>query len=159
MKWIAWLISGSIASALVWGLVGICAGTGIYTVYYGEGLSYLSSDPKACVNCHIMREQYDGWQKASHHAAATCVDCHLPHDLAGKWLAKAENGFWHSKGFTLQDFHEPIRIHAKNAALLQKNCVHCHQELVQDIATAHSNHQGDSNCVHCHKHVGHGPTR
>lgn len=25
-----------------------------------------------------MRGPYDSWQKASHHAAATCVECHLP---------------------------------------------------------------------------------
>src|SRR5690242_21688768 len=100
-------------------LAGVVAGLGAYTFWYAEGLSYLSNDPRSCVNCHIMREQYDGWQHASHHAVATCVDCHLPHDLVGKYLAKAENGFWHSKGFTFQDFHEPIRIHSKNAAILQ----------------------------------------
>ena len=80
-----------------------------------EGFSYLSNDPKACVNCHIMRDHYDGWQKASHHAVATCNDCHTPHDsLSPSTSSKAENGFWHSKGFTLQDFHEPIRIRPRN---------------------------------------------
>src|SRR5262245_623919 len=55
-------------------LVGVLVGIGGYTVHYAGALSYLSDDPKACVNCHIMREQYDGWQKASHHAVATCND-------------------------------------------------------------------------------------
>lgn len=159
MKLLKWLIGGSVLSLILWVLVGVCAGSGAYTIYYGEGLSYLSSDPKACVNCHIMREQYDGWQKSSHHAAASCVDCHLPHGLVEKYLAKAENGFWHSKGFTLQDFHEPIRIHTKNAKLLQNNCIHCHQEFVQEIVKTGSSHDSDMNCVHCHQHVGHGPTR
>ncbi len=40
-------------------LAGVALGTGTYTVRYAEGFSYLSSDPKACVNCHITREQYD----------------------------------------------------------------------------------------------------
>src|SRR5918994_1272531 len=102
-------------------MLGMLLGTGGYTVQYAEGLSYLSSDPKACVNCHIMRDQYDGWQKASHHAVATCNDCHTPHTLVPKYLVKAENGFWHSKGFTLQDFHEPIRIRSKNARILEQN--------------------------------------
>ena len=65
-------------------LVGTLLGTGAFTVRYAEGFSYLSNDPKACVNCHIMRDQYDGWQKASHHAVASpllnvaraCQTCH-----------------------------------------------------------------------------------
>ena len=59
-------------------------------------------------NCHIMQPQYDGWQKASHHGVAACNDCHTPHEFVPKYMVKAENGFWHSKGLTLQDFHEPI---------------------------------------------------
>src|SRR5262249_39642603 len=66
----AWLV---LAIAL-----GVVLGLGGFTFRYAEGLSYFSTDPKACANCHIMRRQYDGWQKASHHGAATCADCHLP---------------------------------------------------------------------------------
>ncbi|HSQ68820.1 MAG TPA: NapC/NirT family cytochrome c, partial [Steroidobacteraceae bacterium] len=94
-------------------LAGILLGIGGYTFLYAGGFSYLSSDPEACMNCHIMRPQFDSWQKGSHHAVAKCVDCHLPHDFVGKYLAKSENGYHHSKGFTLQDFHEPIMIKAK----------------------------------------------
>jgi cytochrome c nitrite reductase small subunit len=139
--------------------LGCLAGVGGYTFYYGQGLSYLSNDPAACVNCHIMREQYDGWQKSPHHAVATCNDCHTPHDFLGKYMAKAENGFWHSKGFTLQDFHEPIMIKPRNSALLQKNCVACHQQFVSEINT-HAGHKREMlDCVHCHRDVGHGPVR
>ena len=60
-----------------WLLVAVCvgslAGFGSYTFRYAEGLSYFSTDPRACANCHIMRRQYDGWQHASHHAVATCA--------------------------------------------------------------------------------------
>jgi cytochrome c nitrite reductase small subunit len=159
MRWRRWLFGGTLLTTLVWVLTGVLLGAGSYTVYYGEGLSYLSSDPKACVNCHIMREQYDGWQKASHHAAATCVECHLPHDFVGKYLAKAENGFWHSKGFTLQDFHEPIQLRAKNDAVLQENCLRCHQEFVHEIAITNTARGEVMQCTHCHQNVGHGPTR
>ncbi|MGB2693399.1 MAG: NapC/NirT family cytochrome c, partial [Thermodesulfobacteriota bacterium] len=65
-------------------VVGILIGLGSFTFYYGEGLSYMSKDPKACVNCHIMQSQYDSWQKASHHTVATCVQCHLPHGFVDK---------------------------------------------------------------------------
>jgi cytochrome c nitrite reductase small subunit len=57
-----------------------------------------------------MQPQFDSWQKSSHHSSASCVDCHLPHEPIKKWIAKAENGFLHSKAFTLQNFHEPIYL-------------------------------------------------
>ena len=138
--------------------VGVCAGVSGYTFYYGQGLSYLSNDPKACVNCHIMREQYDGWLKSPHHAVATCNDCHTPHNLIGKYISKAENGFWHSKGFTLQDFHEPIMIKPRNSTVLQDNCVTCHKEIVSAINTHAGDAQHMLDCVKCHRDVGHGPT-
>jgi cytochrome c nitrite reductase small subunit len=140
-------------------LVGVLFGLGAYTFRYAEGLSYFSTDPRACVNCHIMRDAYDSWQKASHHAAATCVECHLPTGFVAKYLAKAENGFWHSKGFTLQDFHEPIRIKPKNRMLLQENCVRCHGELVSEIAAPHERETAAIRCVTCHAQAGHGPVR
>jgi cytochrome c nitrite reductase small subunit len=132
---------------------------GAYTVHYAEGFSYLSNDPRACVNCHVMREPYDGWQKASHHAVATCNDCHVPHALIPKYLVKAEHGFWHSKGFTLQDFPEPIRIRPNSSRILQNNCVSCHRELVADILSDNGTGGEIPNCVHCHGAVGHGPQR
>src|SRR4051812_22832611 len=76
--------------------VGIAAGISAFTFRYAEGLSYLSPDPRACVNCHIMRSEYDSWQKSSHHTAAVCIDCHLPHEFIPKYIAKAENGWRHS---------------------------------------------------------------
>ena len=91
-------------------LIGVLSGVGLFTFQYAEGFSYFSIDPRACVNCHIMQPQFDSWQKASHHAVATCVGCHLPQSGLSKWLAKADNGYRHSRAFTLQDFHEPIMI-------------------------------------------------
>jgi cytochrome c nitrite reductase small subunit len=143
-------------------MLSLCVGLGLligvsgYTFYYAEGGAYLSNDPKGCANCHVMRDVYDSWQKASHHGVATCNDCHTPHDFLGKWTSKAVNGFWHSKGFTLQDFPEPIRITPKNRRVLENNCRHCHAELVHDITHADPESGG---CVRCHASVGHGPPR
>jgi len=135
----------------------VLLGVGGYTFRYAEGLSYLSTDPRACANCHIMQSQYDSWQKSSHHGVATCVDCHLPHDFIGKYIAKAENGYHHSKGFTLQDFHEPIMIKPKNARILQNSCLHCHGDFVHDILPGSTTDADAVQCVHCHSSVGHGP--
>ncbi len=139
-------------------VLGVFLGLGIFTFHYGQGLSYFSKDPKACVNCHIMQPQFDSWQKSSHHTVATCVDCHLPHQPLPKLIAKSENGFWHSKGFTLQDFHEPIFIREKNIKILQENCLQCHKDLVHEMLPVRSRNYEDMRCVHCHRSVGHGET-
>lgn len=139
-------------------LIGLLLGIGGFTFLYAEGLSYMSDDPKVCVNCHIMQPQYDSWQKASHHTVATCVDCHLPHGFIGKYLAKGENGFHHSVAFTLQNFHEPIMIKAKNSRILQDNCVYCHAGLVHEQLARAADGTGEVHCVHCHRSVGHGET-
>ncbi len=144
------------------GAVGIFLGAGAVTFEHAEGTSYLSNDPKACVNCHIMREQYDGWQKAGHHAFATCNDCHVPHDFLGKYYTKADHGWRHSKGFTLNDFHEPIQIKDSSRRVVLDNCVRCHEGLVGEIshfgpAPAAGAPDGSLDCIHCHARVAHGP--
>ena len=138
-------------------LLLIAAGLGAYTFDYAEGASYLSSDPSACVNCHIMQPQYDSWERASHRAVAGCVDCHLPAEGLGKWIAKASNGYHHSKAFTLQDFAEPIRITRRNAEILQDNCLRCHGPLLHDQVAGVTTADDALSCVHCHATVGHGP--
>jgi cytochrome c nitrite reductase small subunit len=140
-------------------VVGLALGIAGYTFVYARGASYLTNDPAACANCHIMREHYDGWQKASHHARATCNDCHVPKAFLSKYLSKAENGWWHSKGFTLQDFHEPIRIRESNKATLNANCRSCHQTLVEEILSHSRDAETRFDCVRCHANVGHGPAR
>jgi cytochrome c nitrite reductase small subunit len=134
--------------------LGVFAGVGVATADYAEATSYLSTDPAACANCHIMQGQYDSWQKASHHTVATCVDCHLPADFVGKYVAKTVNGWNHSKAFTLQDFHEPIRITPQNAEILRANCVRCHSDLVHTQSSVSA--RESPRCVQCHSTAGHG---
>ncbi len=140
-------------------LLGCLVGLGCSTFIYGKGLSYFSNDPRSCTNCHVMNDQYDGWLKSSHHAVATCNDCHTPHGLLPKLATKAENGYRHSKGFTLQDFPEPIRIRARNRQVLNHNCLGCHQELVNEVVAAHGHDETRFDCIRCHVASGHGPER
>lgn len=143
-------------------LLGVLAGLGAWTAKYAEATAYLSNDPAACINCHVMREEYDAWMKGPHHNQ-TCNDCHVPQDVVGKYWTKAEHGYRHSKGFTFQDFHEPIRITPESLAVVQGNCVRCHEGLVGGIGAAHAAGADaadpDGGCVHCHAGVGHGPMR
>lgn len=137
-------------------MLGIMLGLGAFTFYYGEGHSYMSKNPEACVNCHIMTAQYDSWQKASHHTAATCVQCHLPQTFPHNYISKAENGFNHSKAFTLQNFHEPIAITQKNSDILQENCIYCHSAITENLTHGVTTGDDALSCVHCHRTVGHG---
>ena len=141
-------------------LVGIFLGSSAFTFVSAQGTSYLTDDPNVCVNCHVMREQYDGWRHGSHHATATCNDCHLPHDnVVHKLFVKASNGYHHSKAFTLQDFHEPIQIKARNAEILQASCLHCHGDFVAELVAGSTTAADAPRCVHCHAGVGHGAAR
>jgi len=136
---------------------GVVLGLGLYTFQYAQGFSYFSTDPRACANCHIMREQYDSWRKSTHHAAARCVDCHLPHSLVPKYIAKGVNGWNHSRAFTMQDFHEPIQITPLNSAILERNCRSCHEALVSELVGSHAGGTEAIRCVGCHRSTGHGP--
>ena len=139
-------------------LIGACVGLGSFTFDYAEGASYLSNDPKACVNCHIMNDQYAGWSKSSHHAVATCNDCHLTYTFPRYYIEKGTNGWNHSKAFTLENFHEPIMINQTNSEILQSNCLRCHEGMVHEIVAGNKSETSSVKCVTCHRQVGHGPT-
>ncbi|MGB7329304.1 MAG: cytochrome c nitrite reductase small subunit [Rubripirellula sp.] len=134
--------------------LGALGGLGAFTFGYGKGASYLSNNPQTCVNCHVMQGHLDSWQQSSHHTVAVCNDCHLPHDFIGKWVTKADNGFFHSLAFTVGGFDDPIQIKPRNARVTQGACVSCHKEFVHPLLpdTAGGDMQS---CVHCHKSVGH----
>jgi cytochrome c nitrite reductase small subunit len=145
-----WLAGGLLV--VTGGAIGAAIGLGGYTFIYARGASYFTNEPSACANCHIMREQYDGWRKSSHHAVATCNDCHTPPGLVAKYLTKASNGFWHSFYFTTGSFPEPIRIRERNRSVTETACRKCHA----DIAEALASRAGETApCLHCHNSVGH----
>lgn len=135
-------------------LIGIAAGIGSATFYYAKGYSYMQDDPAACDNCHIMDDQYNGWQRASHRSVATCNDCHTPKSFTGKWFTKALNGWNHSYAFTSGDFHEPIQVNQRNRDILEANCRYCHSTMVSGI-TFHETENTKIQCTSCHRSVGH----
>jgi cytochrome c nitrite reductase small subunit len=140
---------------LLAGLGGSIAGLGSFTFNYASGLSYLSDDPRACANCHVMREVYDGWNRAPHHAVAVCNDCHVPHDsLLSKYAVKAINGYRHSKAFTLNEIPDEIQIVPFDKAIVEANCVNCHADMVSQIV--HLDSKDPVDCLTCHQGVGHG---
>ncbi len=136
--------------------IGAAIAIGVYTFVYAKGYSYMSNDPKNCANCHVMNEQYDGWQKSSHKDVATCNDCHTPSDIIGKYATKASNGFWHSYYFTTDTFHEPIRQTETSKQITEASCRNCHQNMVEAITVSlNKEHTEDISCLRCHRSVGH----
>jgi len=152
----AWLPNRRVLALAVAIGCGVLGGTGAFTFQYAEGFSYFSTDPSACVNCHIMRPQYDAWQRSSHREQAVCIDCHLPHDTIPKYLAKAENGYRHAKEFTAGTFAEPIFVQERGSEILQANCERCHADLIAEMGGAHATGDESFRCVRCHAGVGHG---
>jgi cytochrome c nitrite reductase small subunit len=141
---------------LLWVLIGSVLGVSGYAFVYAKGYSYLLNDPSACANCHVMRGQYDAWAKSSHHSAATCNDCHTPHNFAGKYAVKAMNGFFHSLYFTTGRYPDNIEITEFDRRVTENACRHCHENIIQaiDADNVHGRAEGVA-CTRCHYSVGH----
>jgi len=134
---------------------GILIGIGLFTFVYARGGSYMTDDPAACANCHVMKEQFEGWMKSSHRKVAVCNDCHTPHGLIPKYFTKALNGFNHSFAFTTGRFPEQILITGRNHRVAEDACMKCHEEITSGIrASRHLSNESVS-CTTCHRSVGH----
>lgn len=151
---------------------GLVLGASAFTFGYARGYSYLTNDPAACANCHIMDEHFSAWMKSSHRAVAGCNDCHTPHNLLGKYITKARNGFWHSFYFTVGRYPDPLRATPSNRQVTEETCRYCHGDIVEAIDPAHveraptrsatssntvrlSRASATGSCVRCHAYVGH----
>jgi len=148
--------SGSITILLASVIIGIAIGLGAYTFIYAKGYSYLTNNPAACANCHVMQAQYDAWMKSSHHSVATCNDCHTPHNVVGKYAVKANNGFWHSFYFTSGRYPDTIEITKFDHQITENACRRCHESITSAIDgnVVHGKAAG-LQCTRCHSSVGH----
>ena len=133
--------------------VGALMGSGIFTFHYGQGTSYMTNDPTACANCHVMEDYLSEWGRSSHRAVAVCNDCHAPHDFLGKWYTKALNGWNHSVAFTTGDYPVHLRITDYNRGVTEEACRYCHGDLAAAVDGV--NHDDQRACLTCHSGVGH----
>ncbi len=141
-------------------LIPVTIGMSGKVLYDSKALSYLSDDPKACINCHVMNTAYATWQHSSHFQVK-CVECHLPSDnMLQKYLAKMRDGYNHSKAFTLSTYQHSIDISDHGAQIVQQNCIECHKTLFTGTTSSASQvHQEANTCWHCHRSVPHGQVR
>ena len=154
------LLLVSVLAAIILGVAG-------FTFIYAKGYSYVTNDPAACANCHIMNDHFDAWLKSSHQPVAVCNDCHTPSGFIPKYITKADNGFWHSVAFTTGRFPDPLRIKPRNLKVTEESCMKCHQSITASITAGRHLTGAPSNagvreragepasCVRCHDSVGH----
>jgi cytochrome c nitrite reductase small subunit len=108
-----------------------------------------------------MKEPYDAWLKSSHHAVATCNDCHVSHrTVFSAIFSKSSSGLRHGVAFTTDEFARPIRLHPGSRMVVEENCARCHREMVQVVRGAAGEKPcGDEGCARCHRQAGHGAQR
>lgn len=143
-------------------LLGIFIGLLLFVLHAARATSYLSDDPKACVNCHVMAPQYATWERGSHGRVTTCNDCHVPQDnFINKYLFKASDGLRHSYMFTFRLEPQVIQIKHAGKKAVQQNCIRCHSNVIHPISLrAISNkkiiEEEDKYCWDCHRETPHG---
>lgn len=136
---------------------GVFCGLLAMTLHIGRATSYLSDDPAACVNCHVMAPQYASWKRGSHGRFTTCNDCHVPQDTLRKYAFKAYDGSRHSFLFAFKLEPQVIQMHAPGQRVVQENCVRCHRDFMETtLAMSGSYHGGERRCWDCHADVPHG---
>ena len=137
----------------LYGMVGVLLGLGLYLVRIANLPSYLSDDPRACINCHIMNPEYETWQHSSHGRVTTCNDCHVPHDnVVAKYLFKMEDGLRHSAMFTLHLEPQVIKARPVAQRVIQRNCLRCHGDQLDHAGPSLASRL----CLDCHREVPHG---
>ncbi|MFW5878171.1 MAG: cytochrome c nitrite reductase small subunit [bacterium] len=150
-----WRLPVIIISAILLGVL-------IFTIYISKAFSYLSDDPEACINCHIMAPQYATWSHSSHREYTNCNDCHVPHNnFINKYYFKAKDGLRHATIFTLRNEPQVIFIKDEGREVVHDNCIRCHEQLIRDdrllLKTVDFHHfRTDRKCWDCHREVPHG---
>ena len=121
-----------------------------------DALAYAGTHAETCNNCHVMNPMYENYYHASHHEAAECADCHLPHNnLVAYYLEKGRQGAHDVYVFSTGTTPEMIRANEHSREIIQSNCLRCHLKLVESITMGAQ--PFDRNCWDCHRNVAHGP--
>jgi cytochrome c nitrite reductase small subunit len=143
-------------------ITGVIIGLIIYIFQISKASSYLSDDPKTCVNCHIMAPQYSTWSHSAHREVATCNDCHVPHNnVFNKYFFKAKDGMRHATIFTLRAEPQVIFIKEAGKNVVQMNCIRCHNSMITGPNNIVKNKDfvctiAERKCWECHRETPHG---
>lgn len=145
--------------------MGIFTGIFFLVLHISMAASYLSDEPKTCINCHVMYPHYASWAKGSHANVATCSDCHVPQDnFFRKYYFKASDGLRHATFFTMRWEPQVIQIKDASVNVVQENCIRCHLDLVDmtQLVTVTGSMARDNEgklCWDCHRETPHGTVK
>ncbi|WP_298754618.1 cytochrome c nitrite reductase small subunit [uncultured Psychroserpens sp.] len=142
--------------------IAVIIGLGLFMARESKIVSYLSDDPQACVNCHVMTSVYNSWMHSSHREWANCNDCHVPHDnIVNKYYFKAKDGLYHASVFTARAEPDVIEMKEASQEVVQNNCIRCHVQQVTQVKydgwlEGHNENRTGRQCWSCHKMIPHG---
>jgi len=140
----------------IYGLGGVVVGMALLLTRIANATSYLSDDPQACINCHVMTDAYASWQRGSHGRVAVCVDCHVPHsNPVAKYAFKSRDGIRHSYVFTMRNEPQVLGLSRGAVPVVQANCTRCHADLLSMVRLAGAT---ERRCWDCHTNI-HGEVR
>lgn len=142
--------------------LGVLVGGGGLFLYLLRAHTYLTDDPAACVNCHIMGPYYATWFHSSHGRDATCNDCHVPQEnFLKKWAFKGKDGTRHIAVFVTRGEKQVLRANDQSAQVIMNNCIRCHTQLNTEFVSAGRvdfmmSKVGEGKaCWDCHRNSGH----
>lgn len=143
-------------------IMGVMTGLALLIFRISNAASYLSNEPRTCVNCHVMAPQFATWQHSSHMRVATCNDCHVPQDNVFRTYAfKAADGMRHAYVFTFRLEPQVIQIKDAGKTAVQQNCIRCHTQMLQRVTIGKVSFEGSRHgkgllCWDCHRVTPHG---
>ncbi len=143
-------------------VLGAIVALGLYLAHTANVGSYLTDDPKACINCHVMTTEYITWNHSSHREVASCNDCHVPQDnIVKKYAFKAKDGLYHASIYTTRTEPQAIIMHEAGQEVVQNNCIRCHFNQVTETKNiawvdSHLSDRLDRTCWECHRETPHG---
>jgi len=140
--------------SLIVGVAALVIALGMF-VYVVEPLAYMGAEAATCNNCHVMDGAYENWYHAPHEKVTECVDCHLPHDnVVNYWFEKGKTGMHDVFYFSTGQTPEVIRAKPETKAIIQANCIRCHQDTVESIVMGAQ--PFERQCWDCHRSSAHG---
>ncbi len=140
-------------------LVGAFTGLVLFLMKISNATSYLSDDPRVCINCHIMTPQFATWSHSAHRSITDCNECHVPQDNPFRKLYfKANDGLRHATIFTLRKEPHSIYIREPGRRVVHENCVRCHESLFSDGPGRPEQAMAlmrERECLDCHRYTPH----